>query len=421
MSTSYDIAIVGAGIVGSSLAAALAPHARVLLVDRDVRGLPGSTGHAPGFVGQLNCVLPLTELAKRSVQAYRGIEGGFDVVGGLEVALSTTELEELEHRRALAESSGLRASLLSPEEAVAIAPDFVAESAGALHFPDDGTANARVLALAFQDRARQAGAAALDADVSAVTPSSGGVTLTTSRGEFKAAKAAICTGVWAAQLAPALMAAVTVAHPYAYSHARAPRGYTSPFVRWPSRHVYARDHGRRDGLGSYDHDPVHVSSRAMARHRTATGAWDEMFDGVIQRGLALLPSASHGGFADPVVADAGSAAEGGERAAQAYETAENAKAEGRAYAFNGLFQVTPDGMPLVGRVQDGVYVAVGVWVTQGAGAAGLLADLILEDMGRGPAKDVELRKAVDPLRFAGGEGEIEAALRTYNNIYNKDE
>ncbi|KLT40138.1 hypothetical protein CC85DRAFT_304459 [Cutaneotrichosporon oleaginosum] len=77
----YDIAIVGAGIVGSCLAAQLAPHARVLLVDRDVRGLRGSTGHAPGF------------LAKRTVASYRAIPGGFDVVGGLEVVRRVRGLE----------------------------------------------------------------------------------------------------------------------------------------------------------------------------------------------------------------------------------------------------------------------------------------------------------------------------------------
>ncbi|CAK9782031.1 unnamed protein product [Cutaneotrichosporon oleaginosum] len=89
----YDIAIVGAGIVGSCLAAQLAPHARVLLVDRDVRGLRGSTGHAPGFVGQLNELAPLTELAKRTVASYRAIPGGFDVVGGLEVVRRVRGLE----------------------------------------------------------------------------------------------------------------------------------------------------------------------------------------------------------------------------------------------------------------------------------------------------------------------------------------
>lgn len=423
--TDYDIAIVGAGIVGSSLAAALAPHARVLLVDRDVRGLPGSTGHAPGFVGQYNTLAPLTELAKRTVQAYTSIERGFDTVGGLEVALNDADLSALQERCAGAQAAGLEAEMVSPARAAEIAPNFVQadQCVGALHFARDGTANARHLALSFQDRATSSGATTLDADVTSITSSSSGMELETSKGAISAGRVALCTGVWSTQLAPDLAAAVSVAHPYAYSRERAERGRREPFIRWPGKHVYARDHGKVDGVGSYDHDPVHVSAQAMATHLTATGAWDAAFDDPMTRALAMLPETTRAGFADPVVCGEGSGKgdEGKEVAAKADVSRHSAIRDGKAYTFNGLFQVTPDGMPLVGRAAEGVYVAVGVWVTHGAGAAGLLADIVLEDMGKGPAKDGELRKAVDPRRFDGQEDVVRNALRSYNDIYNADQ
>jgi sarcosine oxidase len=411
----YDIAIIGAGIVGSSLAARLAPHGRVFLVDRDVRGLPGSTGHAPGFVGQLNQLAPLTELAKRTVAAYLQIPGGFDVVGGLEIATSAEELAALEPRAELARSRGLRVETVDGDKAKALAPAFVEKAVGALHFPDDGTANARVLAHAYQDAAAAAGARLVDADVSAIE----GGKITTSAGTFTAAKIAVCTGVWSAQLLP-LPAAVSVAHPYAYSVSR-PAREKSPFIRWPAAHVYARDHGVADGIGSYDHDPVHVSARAMDAHNTATGAWDPAFDDVIERALALLPAQTAAKFDGRTTAGEGKGDEGGKAADAAYKAMVEGREGGTPYAFNGLFQVTPDGMPLVGRVKEGIYAAVGVWVTQGAGSAGLLADMILEDLGKGEAKDAELRAALDPLRFAGKDDEVvETALATYNDIYNKE-
>jgi hypothetical protein len=61
-----------------------------------------------------------------------------------------------------------------------------------------------------------------------------------------------------------------------------------------------------------------------------------------------------------------------------------------------------------------------VWVTHAYGAAGVLADMILEELGRGEMKDedAEIRRALDPLRFAG-QDVVREALGTYNDIYNR--
>src|SRR5262245_20986268 len=45
----FDAAIVGAGIAGASLACTLAPHARVLLLEREPRPGEHSTGRSPGM------------------------------------------------------------------------------------------------------------------------------------------------------------------------------------------------------------------------------------------------------------------------------------------------------------------------------------------------------------------------------------
>lgn len=68
-----DVVIVGAGVVGASVAHHLTRlgHDRVTVVDaRDRRGLPGSTGLAPGFAGQLSATPELAALAVASLDNY---------------------------------------------------------------------------------------------------------------------------------------------------------------------------------------------------------------------------------------------------------------------------------------------------------------------------------------------------------------
>jgi sarcosine oxidase len=403
--TEYDVAIVGAGIVGAALAAHLAPRASVLLLDRDL-SVRGSTGHNPGLVGQLNRLPPLTELARRSVAAYRRIPGGFDDLGCLELALTKPEMEVLRARGKLARASGLPATLVSQSEARRLAPAFVADAVGGLHFPDDGAASPKLLATSYHAAAAAAGATLLAADV--IRIAGGGVE--TSAGCFRAKAVAVCTGIWGAQLLPLAVGAVVVGQGYAYSAVRRPRT-ASPIVRWPGAQVYGRDHGDRDGIGSYDHAPVHVPPSYLGGHATAASAWAKVLNGAMEKALALLPEQTAARFEGRVTAGAGG---------DVQDAIGRARGAGQAHVFNSLFQVTPDGYPLVGRVEGGVYAAIGVWVTHAYGAAGVLADMILEELGRGEMKDedAEIRRALDPLRFAG-QDVVREALGTYNDIYNR--
>ncbi|WVO14453.1 hypothetical protein L204_102087 [Cryptococcus depauperatus] len=381
--SSQRIVIVGAGIVGSCLAAMLSEQLghNIILVDRDVRELPGSTGHAPGFVGQYNYIPVLTELAKRSVKYYLNIDGGFEQVGSVELG------NDLQTRYEGAKKEGLEAKLLSKEQVLEIAPHFVradiADGPAGVLFPSDGTANTIRITRSQQRKAAANGATLLDADVKSMTSTRSGRILETSRGRIDCHTVILCTGIWASQLFPSLtQSVVSVAHPYSYS---LPNNHQdrSPFIRWPSKHVYARDHGRMNGLGSYAHAPVHVRREQLSN--TAYGQWEPLFDDVLKEGYSLLPD----------------------------ETAERFKG---GQKFNGIFSVTPDGLPLVGKLEDGLWCAVAVWVTHAAGSAALLADMLLNG---GQEKDKELKEALNPKRFEGEEGLEDRALAKYNDIYNK--
>ncbi|KAM0754916.1 FAD dependent oxidoreductase [Meredithblackwellia eburnea MCA 4105] len=400
------LVVIGAGIVGSALAKHLVklsgPSAEVVVLDRSLTTLLGSTGHAPGFVGQLNEVPTLTELAKRTVKAYLDIPDGFNQVGGLEVAETDAGTELLKARHGIAQKTGLPATLLTAEEAASCAPPFVQASkikSGLLH-RQDGTANASTITMYYRQVAQEGGAIFVEGDCLGINHNEEGAVkgVQTSLGPIMASKVFVTTGIWASQHLPTL-SVVPVAHPYIHSPERLARPRATPFVRFPEAHVYARDHGAKDGLGSYNHAPIEVQLEQLA-DSTAIAPWEPSFDAVLSEAYKLLPA--------PSTDD------------QRHITRPASFMYGKA--FNGVFAMTPDNLPFVGKVgktHDGLWCAVAVWVTHAAGCAELLARLAL-GMELSDA-DRSLLEDLRPGRFDGQDQEKlrEKSLSLYNNIYNK--
>ncbi|KAJ4118736.1 hypothetical protein NW768_010796 [Fusarium equiseti] len=386
-----SVIIVGAGIVGSSLAYFLSSTPRkVTLIDRSFTSLLGSSGIAPGFIGQFNESEVLTKLAIDSVSEYVKIPDGFDRVGGLEIAFEEAGIQRLRNRCQDAEKLGLPAKMMSIEEAHRLAPDLVNESGpgSALFFSDDGTANAVKITTWYQEEAKKNGVNFVEADVQKLLVSQGSITGVEtiengSTSQLDADKVILATGIWAQGLTSALdfpVPVIPVGHPYMHGQARDPLPHKLPFVRWPEHHVYARDHGTNFGIGSYDHEPI-----GQKPSDTATGDWVDWFKQPLKFATGLLPPAAAEEFKDGKM-------------------------------FNGVFSMTPDNMPLAGRVGsvEGLYTAVAVWVTHAAGTAKFLMNII-----DGKAVDEKRVKALDPERFRGQDfAELEEkSLQGYNSIY----
>ncbi|KAK9367191.1 Dimethylglycine oxidase [Lipomyces kononenkoae] len=398
----HRIIIIGAGIVGCALASNLAASGEkdVLLIDRSFRDLLGSTGHAPGFVGQYNDSLFLSQLAKWSVEEYMSIPGAFQVVGGLELATTPVAAASLANRYKLAREAGIPAELVSCEKAVSMAPDLIKHEGlkSALFFQSDGTADAKVVTAYFRRIAEGHGARLLEADVQGLERCDEVIhKLQTSRGVIQTASSQVifATGVWTKSILSEISGTepfpvIPVAHPYGFTPRRDRRtGQPYPFVRWPEYHVYARDHGDRDGMGSYDHKPVWEEPG-----ESAIGSWGPEFASV----LAV-------------------ASEKCLKNAQEFVTVErNPDAE----QFNGIFSVTPDNLPLAGKVQnvENMWLCTAVWVTHAAGTAKLISKRMLGV--ELTAAEAAVSRALDPNRFAGMEFQILAqqALGRYNDIYN---
>ncbi|KAH0016811.1 FAD dependent oxidoreductase, partial [Aureobasidium melanogenum] len=404
MSNSVDqnvTIIIGAGIVGSSLAYFLSESTsktNILVLDRSLGTIAGSTGYAPGFIGQYNEKSSLTQLAIESVREYVKLATGFTRNGGLEIASTDAAIKMLHSRLEACKKTGLPARLLDEVEIKALGLPTTDSSSEtkALFFPDDGVAEPKILCSAYRDMASGNGVSFKEASVSRIAVEGNTITgVTLESGEtLPCQKLVLATGIWTASLLQKsstipFVSVVPVSHPYVYAKHRQHVVPPTPFMRWPESHVYSRDHGSRYGVGTYDHPPQKVSRLGD----TATVPWsNEIFNPAMTRAISsrFTPEA---GFSQE-------APFGEER-------------------IGGVFSVTPDNMPLLGPVAGvhGLWMAVAIWVTHAAGCARLLEKMML-----GEAYDEEIAKDLDPARFAGGDADKleRTALKQYNNIYNTD-
>ncbi|MGW1365366.1 NAD(P)/FAD-dependent oxidoreductase [Streptomyces chartreusis] len=391
-----QIVIVGGGIVGSALAECLAQvdgHSVTVLERAPRERLQGSTGHAPGFIGLLNEAPVLTELARASALRYEGLRhngwNGFDRSGGLEVATTQSALSSLESRAALAAESGIPVRLLTADQTVRSAPDLInpRHCLGGLFYPHDGTARADVLTSALQLRAAEAGATFVhDAEVVGFEAHGNHVNLVrTQDRSYRADDVVLACGIWGAGVAELIgmhLPLTPVAHPYVYGPTRLPASTVSPFVRWPEHHVYARDHGDRYGLGTYDHAPVPVAYESLGH--VAEQPWDaNNFDRALAQALDLLPVTHR------------------------FEP---------EHRLNGVFSMTADNLPLLGPTKNlaGLWIAEAIWVTHAAGAAAALTRLMTGAEPRALGLD-----SLNPDRFNGQQPEVlrDQALKLYRDIY----
>ncbi len=133
--------IVGAGIVGNSLAYHLARLGwrDIVLVDKGPMPNPGgSTGHASNFIFPIEYSKMMMELTRDSVEQYKAL-GVFTQSGGIEVARTEERRQELRRRASAGKAWGIESALLSAAEVAKLVP-FLDETVilGGLHIPTVG-------------------------------------------------------------------------------------------------------------------------------------------------------------------------------------------------------------------------------------------------------------------------------------------
>ncbi len=197
----YDIAVIGAGMAGASIAAELAPHARVLMIEAE--DAPGyhATGRSAAFWEECYGgpgVVPLT----RASGAYLADHGFLTPRGALYVGRPEDRAAMADFRASYA-GTGVQIEPLAPAELAARVLHIRPEWSEALFQPACADIDVAGLHQHYLGAARRHGVAlGCRARVTGIARERGAWTITTERGEsWRAATLVNAAGAWADEVA----------------------------------------------------------------------------------------------------------------------------------------------------------------------------------------------------------------------------
>jgi sarcosine oxidase subunit beta len=362
-----DVVVVGAGVVGASVAYHLvARGAKVVVVDRGFAPGGGSTARATGgyraqFGTEVNVRLSL--LSRDKLRRFRdelGADPGYRPVGYLFLASDAAGLAALETARAVQRAAGFdEARPVTPEEALALSPGIRIDGVvGGVFAASDGFIVPTAILGGYLDAARRLGAEVIvDAPVTAL-PKDGEriIAVDTPRGRIACGHVVNAAGAWAADVARLAGVALPV----------------TPEVRHVLPTVGPGRLRADDPMTIFVDDGFHFRLR----------------DG---RALLLRPG--------PV--------ERIEPAARARVPALDGVAVDRAGAWSGFYEMSPDHHAIIGAVGNLVLAngSSGHGVMHSPALGQLVAEIILD----GRAHSVDVR-ALRPQRFDEGEPVVGVGL-----------
>src|ERR1700729_1053666 len=375
--------IIGAGIVGNSLAYHLARLGwrELVLVDKGPMPNPGgSTGHASNFIFPIEYSKMMMELTRDSTEQYQEL-GVFTQSGGIEVARTQARMDELRRRCTAAKAWGIPGQPVSPAEVAKLVP-YLDESVilGGAHFPTVGVVDSLRAGTLMREEAQRSGALQVVAGTEGLgidTSRRGrqGLPRTTSvrttSGDIETSICVVCCGVWSPRIArmagaripltPIVHQMISVGPIPLFAGTQGEIAY--PIVRDVDTNMYERQHGGDMEVGSYAHRPIIVppddipSIEESALSPTELPFTADDFDPQLAEALELMPDL----LGDEKV--------------------------GIRYSINGLISMTPDGHPLLGEMPEvrGLWSAAASWIKEGPGCGRAVAELM---SGRVPTVDV---------------------------------
>jgi glycine cleavage system aminomethyltransferase T/glycine/D-amino acid oxidase-like deaminating enzyme len=371
------VAIIGAGIVGCSLADELVMRgwSDVVVIEQGpLFAAGGSTSHAPGLVFQTNGSKTMAEFARYTVEKSMSLELDgqwcFNQVGSLEFALTDDRLRELHRRQGFAEAWGIESRVIDPDETARLWPLVDRDAiVGAYHVPTDGLAKAVRVSEAQARRATEGGARFLGRHtVTGIRTDDGKVrAVITDQGEIEADIVVCAAGIWG-PLIGAMVGVTVPLQPLAHQYTRSTplpelaafaippdRENVHPIIRVQDRDLYFREHVDRLGVGSYAHQPMPIDAATILSPADAP---------VMPSVLAFTPKTFEESW----------------RWAQAIVPALRGNDVRIADGINGIFSFTTDGAPLMGESRDvgGFWLAEAVWVTHGCGVGRAMAEWIVD-------------------------------------------
>ena len=209
MKTSFDVIIIGGGIMGCSSAFRLSQRGlKVCVLEKSGLG-NGSTGRSSAVIRQHYSNEITARMALHSLRVFQnfqdevGGDSGFTEAGFL-VLTPEKDLEGLEANVALQQRVGIQTDLLTLDDITEQWPYLEASDLVAAAFePESGYADPNLTVNSFAQAAQRNGAEIyLDAEVIGLNFDSGAIRgVNTARGEFEAPAVVNCAGPWGARVA----------------------------------------------------------------------------------------------------------------------------------------------------------------------------------------------------------------------------
>ncbi|MCA9860262.1 MAG: FAD-binding oxidoreductase, partial [Thermomicrobiales bacterium] len=286
MQTHVRTIIVGAGIVGVSVAWELAKLGRtdILVIDRaPLYETGGSTSHAPGGVFQNNASRTVSKLAQWTTAAFAEVspidQPTWFPSGSLEIATTPERWHDLKRKLGYATSWGLDAMLLDPAETGALVPQLdTTQIHGSIHVAGDGIVRSVPTVEQIAKRAEALGVTFRGETtlLSVDMPNRVVRGIHTSAGDFTCEELVLCGGIWGPLLGKLTDTPIPLhpcAHPYIrttplaeLAHLR-DRQVVQPLWRHQDHSMYLWQDGDRMGVGNYRHEPVMVAAAAIDNTR----------------------------------------------------------------------------------------------------------------------------------------------------------
>jgi glycine cleavage system aminomethyltransferase T/glycine/D-amino acid oxidase-like deaminating enzyme len=376
--------IVGAGIVGNSLAYHLARLGWTDIVLLDKGPLPnpgGSTGHASNFIFPVDHSKEMTALTKDSAREYVDL-GVSTTSGGIEVARTRERMEELNRRMSSATSWGEDARLVSVDEVLELVPFVNPDTIlGGFYTPGVTVVDPLRAGTLMREYAQERGAltTAASTEVTGVDADGRVRRVHTDKGPIDTDYLFVCCGIWSPRIArmagasipltPAVHQMISVGPIPLFEEK--PGEIFFPIVRDVDTNMYERQNGSDMEVGSYAHrailmDPDDIPSiEESALSPTELPFTQDDFDPQLEQALELMPEIL---------------------------TADGA---GIRHAINGLLSLTPDGMPVLGETPEvrNLWSVAAIWIKEAPGIARAVAEWVTDG-----ASEIDVHGA-DVARF----------------------